>query len=317
MKSVNQVAIIGTGIIATALANLTSGHGYKTLVFARSDASEEKFWKNYKDHWMVFKNHGLMSEKQMEDVSSYVHVVRDYPSLKETDVVFESVLEDTEIKHDVYHLIESNCPRVKAICSVSSAIVPDELAEGCEKYGDRIIVTHPFNPAHIVPYFELCGGAMTKEGVIDFAKEFLESMGRKPVVLKKPTPGFIGNRLQFALWREALSLVDQGVCDPRDIDTALQYSFCPRYTSIGIFEHFDFGGMLLNKHTCDALFPLLSDATKTPESVEELIREGHTGTKAGQGFYDWTQVDMKAYAERVSEPYWKFCKWSFPNGKEQ
>lgn len=302
-------------MIASAMAALITGNGYPTYIFCRSDASEERFMNTYAGHFGLLKEHGIVDDDQIDICRSYLKVVRTYAEMKEAEVIFESVVENVETKHDVYHLLEENCPNVKVIGSVSSSIVPDLLAETVEKYGDRIIVTHPFNPAHIVPYFELCKGERVPQSVLDFMVEFLESMGRKPVVLKKPTPGFIGNRLQFALWRECLALVEEGICDPRDVDRALNYSFCPRYTSIGIFEHFDSGGLELCKNVSGNLFPIISSRKDVPEIFDKLMSEGKTGMKAGEGFYDWRGVDMKAYAERVNEPYWKFCNWDLPKEK--
>ncbi|MBN2418859.1 MAG: hypothetical protein JXL81_05695, partial [Deltaproteobacteria bacterium] len=216
------------------------------------------------------------------------------------------------VKHDVYREIEKHCPEVKVICSVSSSIVVDDLVKGINKYKDRVVVTHPFNPPHMVPFFELAKGADTADGVIEFAAKLLEALDRKPVILKKSIPGFIGNRLQFALWREVLYLVENGIADPRDIDTCLMYSFCPRYTSIGIFEHFDNGGMQLNYNVVKKLFPLLSDEKGVPRAITDRIEAGDMGQKTGKGFYEWRDVDMDAYKERVSDPYWKFFGWDFP-----
>ena len=135
-------------------------------------------------------------------------------------------------------------------------------------------------------------------------------LDRKPVLLNKPTPGFIGNRLQFALWREALALVEEGICGPREVDRVLEYSFCPRYTSIGIFEHFDNGGLDLNAKTCKNVWPILSNATDIPDFMKKLMEEGKMGARSETktGFYDWEGVDMEAYAKRVSEPYWRMFK---------
>lgn len=306
------IGIVGTGMIASSMAVLATGHGFKTIVLVRSKESEERLWNSFETHFNGMKGQGIVTDEQIAICRTYLFATQDYADLKEAEIVFECAVEDADVKHDIYHQIEDNCPAVKAICSVSSAIVPDVLADTCDKYGDRIIVTHPFNPAHMVPYFELCGGAKTAAGVIDYAKDILEKLDRKPVVLKKPIPGFIGNRLQFALWREVLYLVEQGIADPRDIDTALNYSFCPRYSSIGIFEHFDNGGLTLNRRTCENLFPNLSDAKTVPSILTDLEESGKIGVKAGEGFYDWHDVDMDKYRERVNAPYWKFCKWEMP-----
>jgi 3-hydroxybutyryl-CoA dehydrogenase len=142
--------------------------------------------------------------------------------------------------------------------------------------------------------------------------KLLQELDRKPVLLKKPTPGFIGNRLQFALLREALSIVESGIADPKDIDTCLNYSFCPRYTSIGIFEHFDDGGLELCSKVSGNLFPILSDQKTVPPILSEKIKAGKSGRKAGEGFYDWRNVNMDEYRERVTKPYWQFCKWNLP-----
>ena len=126
------------------------------------------------------------------------------------------------------------------------------------------------------------------------------------------TPGFIGNRLQFALLREALALVEEGVADPRDVDACLNYSFCSRYTSIGIFEHFDNGGLDLCGAVSRNLFPILSDMKEPPELLTSKIAAGNLGPKTGEGFYDWHNVDMAAYRARVDAPYLRFCAWKFP-----
>ena len=253
-----------------------------------------------------------MTRKQAESCAGHLQFALSYEEMAETDVFFECVAEVLETKTLVYQAIEAHCPKVKAICSVSSAIVVDELVKGTTTYRDRIIVSHPFNPPHMVPFFELAQGSDTADDVLTFVAELLTAMGRKPVILKKSAPGFIGNRLQFALWREALHIVESGIADPEDVDDCLKYSFCPRYTSIGIFEHFDSGGMQLNYNVCKMLFPELCNEKEVMKSIVEKIEKGDLGQKTGKGFYDWRNVDMEAYRQRVNEPYWKFFDWDIP-----
>ena len=312
MDSVRHVGIIGTGMMASSMAVLTTGHGYKTSVFARSSrraqickAEVDAFYKEIADNKRI-------TQEQIDICVGYLNFALTYEDMADVDVFFECVAEVPETKHAVYQEIGTHCPNVKVICSVSSSIVVDDLVKDVNKYKDRIVVTHPFNPPHMVPFFELARGSDTGDGVIELAAEILESLDRKPVILKKSIPGFIGNRLQFALWREVLYLVENGIADPRDIDTCLMYSFCPRYTSIGIFEHFDNGGMQLNYNVVKSLFPLLSDQKEVPRAITDKIEAGDMGQKSGKGFYDWRNVDMDAYKERVSAPYWRFFNWDFP-----
>lgn len=314
LESVKHIGIIGLGMIGDSMAVLTSGHGYRTTCVARREVMIPEYKKTYDMYFRQMIDQGLMPEEQLDICKKYVKYTLDYNELADCDVIFECVNENLELKQDIYSRLEKICPNVKVICSASSSFVPDVLAEKATILKDRIIVTHPFNPAHMVPFFELCGGADTGEGVLQFAKEVLESLDRKPVILKKPAPGFIGNRLQFALWREALNLVESGICDPRDVDTCLNYSFCPRYTSIGIFEHFDNGDLRLNITTCDTVFPTLSNISKAPAAITDRIARGDTGARAEskKGFYDWNGVDMDAYRERVNAPYWRFINWDMP-----
>ncbi|MBR3302099.1 MAG: 3-hydroxyacyl-CoA dehydrogenase family protein [Firmicutes bacterium] len=308
------IGIVGTGMIASSMAVLAAGHGFKTAVLARSQKSVDRCSGVVDGFFGQMVDKGKVSAEQAGRFKGYINYCFDYEGLKDSEIIFESAVEVLETKYEVYRAIEAHCPKVKAICSVSSSIVPAKLAGGGGAYDDRIIVTHPFNPPHLVPFFEICGSEGTADGVVDYAISLLEELDRKPVKLNKPTPGFIGNRLQFALWREALALVEEGICAPEAVDTCLEYSFCPRYTSIGIFEHFDNGGLELNAATCRNIWPILSTATEIPDSMKKLMEEGKMGARSElkQGFYDWNGVDMKAYAERVSAPYWNMFDWKLP-----
>ncbi|MCL2409018.1 MAG: 3-hydroxyacyl-CoA dehydrogenase NAD-binding domain-containing protein [Oscillospiraceae bacterium] len=314
LDSVKHIGIIGLGMIGDSMAVLTTGHGYKTTCVARRAEMIPEYKKTYDNYFRQMIAQGVAPANQLEICEKYLKYTLDYNELADCDVIFECVNENLELKFDILARIEEICTNVKAICSVSSTITPDEMGQKMTKYKDRLIVTHPFNPAHMVPFFECCGGAATDPAAMDFVVELLESLDRKPVVLKKPTPGFIGNRLQFALWREALSLVESGICDPRDIDTCLNYSFCPRYTSIGIYEHFDNGGLMLNQAGCNGTFPHLSNVTEAPPAVTDRIAKGELGARSeGKiGFYDWNGVDMEAYQARVNAPYWRFIDWDLP-----
>ena len=311
---INAIGIIGMGMIGDSLAVLTTGHGYKTICAVRRPEMVPIYKKAYDDYFIMMIEKGLMPENQLEICERYLTFTDDFKALKECDLIFECVQENLELKYEIYKRLEEECPDVRAVCSASSSFMADMLSEKAGKFKDRIIVTHPFHPAHLVPFFEICGGVTTNPDVLTFAKAVLESLDRKPVILRKPAPGFIGNRLQFALWREALNLVDNGICDMKDVDTCLKYSWCPRYTSIGIYEHFDCGDLRLNSVTCDSVFPTLSNIDKAPLAITERIARGDTGQRAEskKGFYDWDGIDMDIYRERVIAPYLRFVDWDFP-----
>lgn len=308
INRIREIAIIGTGLIGTSLSVLTTTHGIKTKLFAVDDQQKEMSEKKYDDFISELVNNQLMNKKQAEKAKSLLTYTCEYKDLKDCDLAFEAVVEILDIKHRVYNNLEENCPNIKAICSVSSAIEVDDLASNSDKYKDRIIVTHPFYPPHMVPYFEISTGSKTDENVITTVVELLEYLDRKPVILKKSAPGFIGNRLQFALWREALNIVNEGIANPEDIDTCLRYSFCPRYTSIGMFEHFDNGGLDLNIRVSESIFKDLSNMTNPPDLLKEKVENNKLGVKTKEGFYKWDDESIEDLQKRVSEPFFGFFK---------
>jgi len=315
---VSAIGIIGNGLIGGSMTVLTTGHGYKTICVTRRPEMIPVYKENYNKYFAKIIAQCLMPENQREICEKYLDYTTDIAMLKECEIIFECVYEDLELKHDIYSKIEELCPDVRAVCSVTSSFTADMLVEKSTTLKSKLIVTHPFNPAHMIPFFEICNAAETDPAIPQFAKEVLESLNRKPVILKKAAPGFIGNRLQSALWREALYLVESGICDARDVDLCLNYSWCPRYTSIGIYEHHDMSSLLLNKMVSDTIFPTLSNIDRTPQSITDRIALGETGPRSDskKGFYDWNDVDMDAYQDRVNAPYWHFMDWDLPKEGE-
>lgn len=309
------IGIVGLGMIGNSTAVLTTLHGFKTVCYVRNPAKEAGYRAAFDKMYDELVAQGILTEEQKRICGTYLEYVNSYEGMADCEFIFEAIAEDLDMKKECYAEIERCCPKVKAIGSCSSSILPDQLASAADKYADRIIVTHPFFPVHMVPYFELCASEKTADGVLDYVKAVLAALDRKPSTLKKPNPGFIGNYLQFALWAAALNLVEEGVCDPKDIDNCLNYSFCPRYSSIGIFDHFDNGGYKLNITTCNAVFPILPRWDSAPKCIVEKAESPDAwGAKSPtkRGFYDWNGVDMVEYQKKVNAPYWKFINWQFP-----
>ena len=284
------IGIVGLGMIGNSTAVLSTMHGMKTVCYVRNPAKIPGYKASFDKMYDEMIAQGIMTKEQAEICATYLKYVGSYEEMAECEVIFEAIAEDLEQKKACYAEIERCCPKVKLIGSCSSSILPDALASAADKYADRIIVTHPFFPVHMVPYFELCASAKTAPGVLDYAKEVLAALDRKPSTLKKPNPGFIGNYLQFALWAAALKLVEDGVCDPKDIDNCLNYSF-------------------------NSVFPILPRYEEAPASIREKAEsEDAWGAKSPtkRGFYDWNGVDMVEYQKKVNAPYWRFIDWELP-----
>ena len=305
LDNVKQIAVIGTGMIGTSMAVLFTGHGYDTAIYALNDDLENASRQIYKNCFDELIERGLVTKEQAEICEKHLKYTQDYKEISGADYVIECAFEDLNVKYSIYKDLEENLEDPKVIISTTSALSVEDLVAGADKFKDRIIVAHPFFPPHLVPFFEVVASKLTKDGVTDAAD-------REVVVLKKNAPGFVANRLQHALFREAINIVEQGIADPRDVDKAAKYSFMPRYTSIGIFEHLDNSGVDLNYNIENYLFKDLSNADSAPKLICDLMEKGEYGVKAGKGIYDWSEVDMDDFRERVSAPYWGFFNWDLP-----
>ena len=253
-----KIAIIGTGMMGMSLAALFTGNGYDTTVLATKEPSVRRGQDSYEEIYRILGKRNLVTEEQADVCRSYLHFTLDYADLAACTVFFECAVEDGEVKRGIYRQIEANCPGCRAIASTSSAMAPEDLCRGLS-HPEKGVVAHPFNPPHLVPFVELVKSPCSDEEAARTVYDVLEDCGRKVCVMKKSAPGFIANRLQHALLREAIYMVEEGLADPRDIDKALMYSFMPRYTAVGLFEHQDAAGLDMVQSIENYLFPSLSD----------------------------------------------------------
>lgn len=303
-----KVAIIGKGMIGMSLAVLFTGNGIPTVVLAKnSDVGLEKYHTYYRD--LIAQ--GLVTETQAAACEKLLSFTEDYADLSDINVVIECVTEKLEVKYEVYQQIEAHCPHLKAIASTTSAISPADLAKGM-KQPEKIMVAHPYNPPHLVPCVELVKNDFTAQESLDAVTGLLEYCGREVCKMNKPAPGFIANRLQHALYREAVYMVEQGICQPEDIDKCIRSSWGPRYTSIGLFDHFDYAGLDLIANIEAYLYPDLCDTKTVHPSLQERLDRGDLGYKTGVGYYDWRERDMDEFRKKTCAPYLQFFNWKLP-----
>jgi len=307
-----KIGIIGSGMIGAAYAALFTGHGYPVALYDLNeellDAGKEKYEGFYND----IEARGLCSKAQRDKAGALLTGTLSLSDMDGCDIIFECITEDIEMKKKLYARIEEEIGDVKAIVSTSSALSPDDLISDMQKFRSRLVVGHPFNPPHLVLFVELVRSKETEEDVVGSVKSFLESCGRKVGVMKTPAPGFIANRLQHALLREATYLVDAGLVScPEDVDMALTYSFLPRYTKVGLFEHHDFFGMDNTQRVQNTLCPSLCTRQEASEMVSKLAEKGDLGMKTGKGIYEWDDEKIADFKKRAAEPYWGSFNWKF------
>lgn len=309
MEKQTRLLVIGFGMIGASLTARLSGNGFAVDVLVRSEGSAQKGMERYRDIFDALVQKRLVTPAQAKASEDRVRIVYDYSDAKDAQVAFECAAEVIEEKREIYRRVGKACPNIRAIASTSSAFSPELLAQDTGGVAERILVAHPMNPPHAVPLMELCAHPQTDQDAVQFVKTILSACGHNCVELKKSVPGFLLNRLQHALLREAIYMVQEGYADFREIDDVLQYGLMPRYTAVGLFEHQDAAGLELVRNIDTYLFPALCADQAVSPVVTERIAEGKLGMKSGEGFYAWDEEGKKRFARRTVEPYLKNFNW--------
>ncbi|MGI6227843.1 MAG: 3-hydroxyacyl-CoA dehydrogenase family protein [Peptococcales bacterium] len=283
------VACIGTGTMGFSTALSCALAGFEVKMYGRTNSSLEKGFTNIKLALDKLQKENYLNREEYE--STY-NKIKGFTSLEETcnnvDVLLESVAEDLQLKIEMFNQFARYCPEHTILGLNTSGLRPTLFAKGNER-ADKIVVIHFWNPSHLMPLVEIVPSAYTSKKTIEIAKKFVTALNKKPIVLNKEIPGFIGNRLQFALLREALYLLETGIATAEEIDMAVKYSFARRLTVTGPIETADLGGLDIFYHISSYLWADLSNATTSAPSLKEKYQKGLLGSKTGQGYYDWTK----------------------------
>lgn len=205
------------------------------------------------------------------------------------DLVIEAAPEKLELKQRIFAEVASAAPSHAVLASNTSVIPITRIGERLDSGArGRLVGTHWWNPPHLVPLVEVVRSEHTRSDVFEQTFAWLASVGKTPVKVHRDVTGFIGNRLQHALWREAIALVEAGVCDAEAIDMVVKNSFGLRLPVLGPMENADLVGLELTRDVHRILFPDLHDDREPSPLLERLIAQGHRGMQSGQGLRQWT-----------------------------
>lgn len=292
LENITLIAGIGTGTMGSGTALAFALGGYSVNMYGRTRESLDRGQKRVHEALDLLWENGLV-EGQKEAVLERIQGHTDLGSaVEDAQFVIESVAEDLEVKKAVFREMETLCSPEAILATNTSGLSPTLISETLEKK-DRFLVSHFWNPPHLMPIVEVVPGKFTSEETVKITGELLEKIGKKPVSLKKEAPGFIGNRLQFALLREALHIVDEGIASREDVDRTMRFSLGRRLADTGPLESADLGGLDIFYNVASYLF---RDLSNTPD-VSPLLRDpairGDLGAKTGKGIYQWTESKLK------------------------
>ena len=294
------VAVIGNGLIGHGVAQVFATAGHDVRLIGRSGESLDRALGRIRESLDRFVAHGLVAAARVADI---VRRIRPSTSLEDAaaaDLVVEAVPEDQALKHAVFERLDQVCPPPAVLASSSGQPI-SRLVERVERRS-RTIAAHFWNPPQLIPLVEVCPGPETGPDVAPWLCVVLRAAGKQPVTLDREIDGFLGNRLQFALLREALALWASGVASAEAIDLAVTTAFGRRLAVTGPLESADLGGLDTFHAFAAFLFPGLDASSSPPAALENLVRTGHRGLSTGRGIYEWTRRDGRALVgARVEE----------------
>lgn len=292
LESIRTVANIGSGTMghATALQFAVAGYPVKLV-----DCSEELL-KRGMEHIRAdaeeFAQAGLLrAEDTVDDVLSRISTYTDYENgVSDADFIIESIVEKLDVKQSVWQQIEQYAP-VDAIFATNTSGLGPTAIQSVLKHPERFVVAHFWNPAHLMPLVEVVPGKDTAPEVVDTTFDLMASIGKKPAKIKKESLGFVGNRMQLALLREAFNIINEGIADAETVDTVVRYSLGRRWNLVGPVTSADLGGLDTFYNISTYLFKDMDNGTEPSPLLAWKVQDGNLGTKTGRGFYEWQGED--------------------------
>lgn len=300
MREIKNIAVFGAGKMGNGIAQLFASGGYPVYLWAFDHKEKERAAQIIKENLGLLVDNGIVAADAVPEITERITITTDHGLVaSKADLAIECILENMELKQDFFKKLDQLTAPDVILCTNTSVMSVTEIASKSE-HRERIVGTHFWNPPFLIPLVEVVKTVHVADGVAERVCEVLEQVGKKPIIAKKDVPGFIANRMQNALGREAVSIIANGLADPADVDKAVKYSFGMRLGSIGPIEQIDSIGADLCLNIGSYLYPYLENSTEASPLLKEKVEKKELGFKTGGvGIQNWSEEDMKAFNERT------------------
>ncbi len=283
---VKQILIYGAGLMGRGIAQVFSRNPEYTVVLY--DIVDNNVMAQVRDELMSFVDQGIAeqaaAEEQLSRISFTTELTKEL--CQSTDLVVEAVFENMELKQGIFEKLEELCRTDTIFCTNTSVMSPTEISARVQ-HKERFVGTHFWNPATLIPLVEVVKANGSSDEVAQQVYDILEKVQKKPVICQRDVPGFIANRMQHALWREAIYIVEQGIADAETVDKAVKYSFGLRLPQLPPLVNSDLVGTDLTYNIHEYILQYLCSDKKPSPILEKMKAENKMGFKTKEGFFKW------------------------------
>ena len=309
MPARNTLAVIGAGTMGHGIAQVFAQAGLQVGLIDGDAGVLEAAIPRIRTNLETCLGRGADDKDDPATVTGRITVTSDLAeAVSHAGFVIEGVFENLDVKHEVLRQLEEHVSDQVIIASTTSSYRVRDMAVVLRR-PERFLVTHFWNPPYVIPVVEVMPGEHTAAEAVEMIFTLLEKAGKVPALVKKDTAGFVGNRLQHALRREALAIVAQGIASPEDVDLITRLSFGLRLPVVGPLETVDLGGLDLTLAIQTYLLPELDRSTEPLPLIRDKVARGELGAKAGKGFYDWSPARTAGVIQRRDEALLEIVDW--------
>jgi len=300
LEDIKKIAVVGAGTMGHGVAQVFAAAGYEVTIQARKKETLEKAFVGMRNDLAFLAERGLGRPEDIESIVARVSATQDMEeAVAGADFVHESVFEDMTLKQEVFQRLDKLVPPDTVLATNTSVMSITEIASKSE-HRERILGTHWWNPPFLIPLVEVVQTEESDPEAIEVTMALHRAIGKYPVHCRKDVPGFIANRLQHALWREAISIVERGIADPATVDASLKFGPGMRLPVLAPLENADLVGLDLTLSIHNYVLRHLEDSHEPSPLLREKVEKGELGFKTGGvGFQNWTPEAQKALRERL------------------
>jgi len=308
IRDIKNFAVVGAGLMGHGIAQIFAVKGYSVTLMDLQDPLLSEAIEKIRSNLTLMDQKGIGRTEQIETTIERIKTTVDLTeAVAGAQFVVEAVTENLALKQDIFKELDSICTKETILATNTSVISVTEIAEKA-KIRERILGTHFWNPPYLIPLVEVIRAKETSQEAMNTTFDLLSTVGKHPVRVDKDVPGFVGNRLQHALWREAISIVENGIAEPAMVDEVIKYGFGIRLPVLGPLENADMVGLDLTLAIHNYILKHIERSPEPPPALQEKVERGELGFKTGKGFQEWTPDEAQRSRTRLQEYLLKVIK---------